>query len=333
MKDGTGKARDRVTGAEAARRLHADSECEAEKPATGEDKLDFLRDLAKRCKAWFVRFNSKLTKGDAAAHEAMRSAQQSTLVAAVIQQNSASDCHHLRARGIVSIKEGQAHGTCDMCDSHHRVQEMWSCMQCTDLLFCDQCHEMHHERTEAAVIRLQQWCQLTRVGCKSFKWFQMAVPDGAEPGAAVSVTVPGHGAVTVNVPDGHAAGALVKFPVAVKPMWLRRLKAMLLLQSSMRRWLVCRQKAPTETTSRSVLPEVTVPSTSLPELAVRTMLPKTGTKRPCAEHQPQPAKRQKNTTAERVVTRSGRVVESKESRRERESAAREAARLLYGRRK
>lgn len=69
MKDGTGKARDRVTGAEAARRLHADSECEAEKPATGEDKLDFLRDLAKRCKAWFVRFNSKLTKGDAAAQD------------------------------------------------------------------------------------------------------------------------------------------------------------------------------------------------------------------------------------------------------------------------
>ena len=106
------------------------------------------------------------------------------------------------------------------------------------------CREKRHERTEAAVIRLQQWCQLTRVGRKSFKWFQMAVPDGAEPGAAVSVTVPGHGAVTVNVPDGHAAGALVKFPVAVKPMWLRRLKAMLLLQSSMRRWLVCRQVPP-----------------------------------------------------------------------------------------
>ena len=52
------------------------------------------------------------------------------------------------------------------------------------------------------------------------------------------------------------------------------------------------QKALTETPARSVLPEVTVPSMMSPEIALRTVLPKTGTKQTYARHQPKPAKRQ-----------------------------------------
>ena len=82
------------------------------------------------------------------------------------------------------------------------------------------------------------------------------------------------------------------------------------------------QKALTETPARSVLPEVTVPSMMSPGIALRTVLPKTGTRQPYARHQPKPAKRQNNTANECVVTQSGRVIESKESHSERESAAR-----------
>ena len=156
QKGAVAKARLRCTGVRAADCLLADTRCETEKPTLGDDQAAYRTQLAGRCKAWFVRFHSKVTKGEIrVATAAVVTEFQAREIEVTVEALLAVDCDHRREQhGPVSDTR------CDGCgrgsDWHKSAMFLCTSSKCA-VSVCEDCHSVlnaRQARSEACNARL-----------------------------------------------------------------------------------------------------------------------------------------------------------------------------------
>ena len=137
------KARNRCTGVRAADCLLADARCDTEKPTLGDDSAAYRTQLASRCKAWFVRFHSKVTKGEIRVATAEVVTEfQAREIEVTLEALLAVDCDHRRDQHVpVSDKR------CDGCGrgSDWHKSALFLCSKCT-VSVCEDCHSVLNAR-------------------------------------------------------------------------------------------------------------------------------------------------------------------------------------------
>jgi len=138
------KARLRCTGVRAADCLLGDSRCDAEKPTLGDDTAAHRTQLAGRCKAWFVRFHSKVTKGEIHIATAEVVAEfQAREIEVAVEALLAVDCDHRREQH-APAGDNRCHG-CGGSDWHKSAMFLCTSSKCAASL-CSDCHGVLNAR-------------------------------------------------------------------------------------------------------------------------------------------------------------------------------------------
>ena len=137
------KARLRCTGVRAADCLLADTRCDTEKPTLADDSAAYRTQLASRCKAWFVRFHSKVTKGEIRVATAEVVTEfQAREIEVTLEALLAVDCDHRRQQHD-PVGDNRCHG-CGRGSAWHK-SAMFLCTSCA-VLVCEDCHSVLNAR-------------------------------------------------------------------------------------------------------------------------------------------------------------------------------------------
>ena len=155
QKKGTAtKARLRCTGVRAADCLLEDTRCDAEKPTMSDDLAAHRTQLAGRCKAWFVRFHSKVTKGEIRIATADVVGEfQAREIEMAFEALLAVDCDHRREQHD-PVGDNRCHGCGRGSDWHKSAMFLCTFSKCAALV-CEDCHVVLNARQARTTMQMQ----------------------------------------------------------------------------------------------------------------------------------------------------------------------------------